>query len=572
MLNVSSYKVQNRFVISAQVYLLFAPTSVFAVAVIEASREGTPTLIQLFLVSAVSYLLFLATLGMFYLIALRHKLQQSTSLISVFAIGLLLGALKGRFLALMINQIAEPEFATLSPMPRVISGAVVGAVTMPALAYLASEIARLKTTRITKLDALVAAQITQLENSGVRQFLTDQIKSRYDLKFSNKLVAVLEPIVGAPLSQSSATSILKELAVAMRLQLIEISKDVESRTSKNYPQLNLRNLVDTAFNYRPFPNVIIVPVLALNSISYLLASSPTNQFLTRLLVITTVPIIVLHLGNLVIPKMKQQRWAAWLVFVTTCVLGTFAINAFIYQDAVGDLIGSIIIYQIWSIVVCLSASLLTSFNRKRNEIDVMLTSELDESLIKSQALDQVNTKLLNELSDFIHGTMQSRLMASTVNVTAAQNTLDDAVVKLELENLRELADSPLKTFDISGEREIEEAIADLSATWQGLITIEISPETIADLQRIARAGIANVIEEALLNAFRHGQATQVSVRATVTHQELFLRITDDGIGPRNGGAGIGSSLFDALSDSWVLQNGPNGIGSLLELNFSSPAR
>jgi signal transduction histidine kinase len=263
-----------------------------------------------------------------------------------------------------------------------------------------------------------------------------------------------------------------------------------------------------------------VPVLLLNSINYVLSSNPAEQATVRLAVITAVPVLFLSLGNALITRINRAKWVSWTLILTATVIATFGINALIFGDELGPLIPAIVIYEIWAIVVSLSAALLVAFNQQRNVIDTILATDLDESLIKQRALHQVNIKLLSEISEFIHGRVQSRLMASTVNISLAQSADDEQAIDEELSNLRDMADSPLKRFDSKSHQDIELAIRELSATWQGLLVISVESDSIQTLKAANASGIANVIEEALLNAFRHGQASQIQIKAHNIEQIL----------------------------------------------------
>jgi signal transduction histidine kinase len=567
MQNPAKLRIANSLVLSPTAYLLFAPSSILTVVIIESTRNPKASFLAMLGVSILSYLLFLLTLAVYYQLALKPEPQDTSSLITIALVGLALGALKGLGVTLLLALFELDSTQSPELLNRMLSGAALGAITIPGLAYLTSEIARLKSVRQTTLSALINTRIAQLEDSGVSEYLSEQIKSRYDQSFSSKLVAALNQSDTGSITANNADPILKDLATAMRQQLAEIASEVEDNSKQKYPELNLLNLLRYAVKNRPFPLLIIVPVLLLNSINYVLTSNPAEQATVRLAVITAVPVLLLSLGNALITRINRAKWVTWAIILTATVIATFGINALIFGDELGPLIPAIVIYEIWAIVVSLSAALLVAFNQQRNVIDTILANDLDESLIKQRALHQVNTKLLSEISEFIHGRVQSRLMASTVNISLAQGADDEQAIDEELSNLRDMADSPLKRFDSKSHQDIELSIRELSATWQGLLVITVESDSIKTLRAANASGIANVIEEALLNAFRHGQASQIQISAQNVEQILELTITDDGIGPRNGQSGIGSSLFDAFSNTWELTSGPNGIGSQLKLNF-----
>jgi len=80
--------------------------------------------------------------------------------------------------------------------------------------------------------------------------------------------------------------------------------------------------------------------------------------------------------------------------------------------------------------------------------------------------------------------------------------------------------------------------------------------------------VGRVVEEGLTNAIRHGQATAISVRVDVEGAGVLIVVADDGAGPKEGTAGLGSALLDqATGGAWSLQR----VGERTELRAHVPA-
>jgi anti-sigma regulatory factor (Ser/Thr protein kinase) len=75
--------------------------------------------------------------------------------------------------------------------------------------------------------------------------------------------------------------------------------------------------------------------------------------------------------------------------------------------------------------------------------------------------------------------------------------------------------------------------------------------------------VSGVVEEGVANAVRHGFASSMKISVLQTDSDLIISIRDDGTGPRQGGPGIGSAFFNAISDDWILKD--TGSGSKLKL-------
>lgn len=568
MIRFLRLQIENSLIVSKAAYLIVAPTSILSLAVIEAVRFPEVSFLLLISIAAISYFQFLITLLIFHFAVLKFKSNSTTSLASIMLTGALLGMIKGQGVTflLIIFQLETPD----QPLnySRIISGALVTALAMPILAFLNSEISRLRETRISALDSLVKSRVDQFQETGVSEFLSSQMQNHFDATFSNQLQNIIKELESP--NQSDMTKMLEKLSTITRGQLNEIKQEIQASYRKEYPEINFLNLFRYALQKQPFPIFLIVAILLISSINYVLTSTPSDQLFTRLLVIALVPSIIFWLGNVIITQLKKGQWIVWLLFISISAPLTFISNAAIFDDEILPLLGPILIYEIWTFSVCVFSSLLVAFSQQRTNIDSVLLAELDENLIKQRAIELVNSNKLREISSFIHGQVQSRIMAATVNIALAQESKNETAIDAEIANLREMANSPLKNFDPTTEKDLSSSISQLSNTWKGLLTIEFLNHSQVKLYELESRGVANLLEEALLNAFRHGHAALIQIGTKHSDSHLTITVTDDGMGPRNGAPGIGSSIYDAFTSKWHLSPGPNGIGSQLTLEIDIP--
>ena len=76
-------------------------------------------------------------------------------------------------------------------------------------------------------------------------------------------------------------------------------------------------------------------------------------------------------------------------------------------------------------------------------------------------------------------------------------------------------------------------------------------------------------EEAITNAFRHGDAKDVSISVALARSHVILTVDDDGHGPRMQGAlGTGSALISHIDgERWALDEGPDALGARLPVSI-----
>jgi signal transduction histidine kinase len=172
-----------------------------------------------------------------------------------------------------------------------------------------------------------------------------------------------------------------------------------------------------------------------------------------------------------------------------------------------------------------------------------------------------------DFANYLHGQVQNKLLSVALGLENGKATKEELQRALELvEDILKSLDSNFKTIN-SGD--IDSEIEKLNVQWLGFINIDwIIQQAVRDLETRQRVILIQVIDEAISNALRHGMAKNVRVVARVGEDSILqLEVTDDGIGPRNGKAGLGSTFFKSVSKGeWALSQEPNG-GTKLTLQF-----
>jgi signal transduction histidine kinase len=190
--------------------------------------------------------------------------------------------------------------------------------------------------------------------------------------------------------------------------------------------------------------------------------------------------------------------------------------------------------------------------RLRN--DSLADLELETVSTNSAAAERDRAKM----AQLLHGHVQSRLMSLELRASLDSSLAKELALK-ELDQIIELIANPEQPLADSKER-----MQNLIGHWDGFLKVsDFDLETSLELQAL-RPEVFPIIDEAISNAYRHGLAKEVVLTIRRLSDYLQITITDDGTGPRGGGPGMGSKLFDELSKSWSLTASPEG-GSRFEI-------
>jgi anti-sigma regulatory factor (Ser/Thr protein kinase) len=114
-------------------------------------------------------------------------------------------------------------------------------------------------------------------------------------------------------------------------------------------------------------------------------------------------------------------------------------------------------------------------------------------------------------------------------------------------------------------------LPEIAQSWQGLADIEyeIIPEF---TQFHSQSEITSqLIEEAVVNAIRHGKASKISIKATTSNSSISVFVRDNGsMQMAQTSSGLGTILLNTFAESWSLQR--EGDQSLLTFSVPSGKR
>ena len=214
-------------------------------------------------------------------------------------------------------------------------------------------------------------------------------------------------------------------------------------------------------------------------------------------------------------------------------------------------------------LVVLLVSAAGSVVRGEREATALLLQQVREREVEARAADRDIARATRDLAQYVHGTMQSRLLSIAFAVEQAARAGDDREFRDALRAARAaLDDLPPPSAPAPDLRAALDGIADV---WRGFVDVVVTIDpTAAQLSRAAVADVARVGEEAVSNAHKHGGARRVWIGVAVADGCVTVQVTDDGTGPSAGVPGMGAAWLDFVApDSWTLSHGAGGSGAEL---------
>lgn len=265
---------------------------------------------------------------------------------------------------------------------------------------------------------------------------------------------------------------------------------------------------------------------------------------------------------LLLSVVRQLR--AWFITLVALVSSAVVTGAWEYlvSAGVGD-VGAVIFWLANALVIALVIALLESARRQIRhwESEVGHAWELaEQSALTAQGAIRDIDSFREQVASTLHSHIQARLVAaagrleqhSASGIAGASQALMQ-ILDEDIPRLRALC----QEHPATGEQTINRTLRDVLASFNDLaLTLTIDPDSPAMYHR----EVITVINEALVNAVRHGGATRVSVDITPDANDWLVCVTDNGIGLKD----CGDKDF-GLKDSGLNDSGPSevGLGALL---------
>jgi signal transduction histidine kinase len=284
-----------------------------------------------------------------------------------------------------------------------------------------------------------------------------------------------------------------------------------------------------------------VQLMAMISASILILSFLANRVLRWLLPRTTAGLgIAIFIMASVLVAFGSSSVAAWVM------RGTGLSTVF-------ALAGGVYLFGIIAIVAMVNAVL-----RQQRESEASLTALTELLRREVVRLGQAQWLQRKALSRALHGPVQSAVTSAALRLDQAlrMGQPTSELINEVRDQLRSIVDT--LESDLTQSTSIELALQRIIGTWEGLCAVEVNIDAAAE-QRLANdplalSAVIDILTDAVSNAVRHANATQVRIHVKTTSPDLVtLVVADDGEATTQSATatGLGTQLLAECSLTWA---------------------
>lgn len=189
-------------------------------------------------------------------------------------------------------------------------------------------------------------------------------------------------------------------------------------------------------------------------------------------------------------------------------------------------------------------------------------------------LDRAGERMRDQVSLVLHGSVQSRLTAVALALQVHMDEVrsgghpDQRRLLARVTMLLEQAAADVQSVfaEEPPPASVDKQMQAMRTRWLGLLDISwgmsLRAAEVLGADPECAAWVLEILDEAITNASRHGEAGSVHLRIDVDHETgatLVISATDDGIGPPSDvREGLGTQRTRARGGSWVLEAGQEG--------------
>ena len=494
----------------------------------------------------------------------------------VFLLGFLLGLVRGvttGSLAVFMNLLTLENLSTSSYLViRGVNAGLLGMLALPLISLIASSIEIYQDDR----NALIADRMLHQSQKSESLAVIKSLRSSMTRKVDDNLLKVIKDSQeyfdekGRSLEKNwelMSVRLRKAALDTIRPFSHQLHRQGEEKVYRVKGIELLRYISSTIKIEIPW---IILGYLVLN-FRFIFENSPVNLALLNL----TTRIFIIYIGLKGIKRLKsagkirslKTYLPALLIFTSLFGYITHLTEDIFRLKIEPEWIHFFDVLLLFTLIVVVG--FVSSFFYGQHAESEFLERQLSKEQLEAMLLKREEDRLSRELAKYLHGTIQSRLMASAMALEKAGRKGDKKALERELAQAYESLRVPSAAYFAAPEANFKAEINKVVSKWNDLVKIKVKIDKgIGDVDSAKSQEIGNAINEGISNSFRHGHASNVSISIDKDKFGIRVLVIDDGDGPMGGKGGLGTEWFNAISgSSWSLVPGKGNKGAILELRI-----
>ena len=520
------------------------------------SGDSSQSLVEILGLLVVADLVALAVLPIAAITVFRHRRERPVPVWSVFAVGALIALVREVVLHGLLNAAGMGIEGSWGP--RMGALAILSGGFAIGFALLLDEIDRLR-MGITEInERLVQLRLQERLNEQLAVELAVAAEGEVTAA-TDDVLARIDGALGGSGHETPATA-AADLRAFVETRIRPLSVQLYEVEEEHVPQVRIPDLLRDCLRARPVRPVTTGLVCALPVLIFQLAQYSLGDALLQ--AGTHAALVAGALAAVAFASRHGLvRGAALPLAAVAAVVVTSIKILLIGDESIGS--GVLISSGTWVFASVVAVALLDAvFQGRMTELPAIRAS-LDAQAIETIAERREIVRASRDLATYVHGTLQSTLLAAAFAIEDASRLGDPQRITEALEEARAALGS-LHADRQPPASDIDSELRERSQMWRGYLEVTVEVECAEPLPPAVIEIARSVVEEALANARKHGRARHAQVKVVRDADALVLTVRDDGLGPRGGDRGLGSRHLDVVAQTgWALSDNDGEPGATL---------
>jgi signal transduction histidine kinase len=329
------------------------------------------------------------------------------------------------------------------------------------------------------------------------------------------------------------------------------------RTNKvNTPKIPLRTLLSISL----LESRLRVPLVVLISVPYLFVGL-NGGFGLKIALVQCALILSYNLVSFtfveLLFKLKITSRAISNIILLTSgfVLPIFIQLNFVSMDfkTSGKVTDLIIYHSVLTITFVALLLIVNGYNvvrSQREEVLASLESHISGEKYNEPLTQGGDAQHKSDLANYLHGEIQAGLTASSLLLQQAAKSGDSDLAQEALERASGLLNQDLTNITFTRMAAPALKIQKIVDAWKGIADISVALPPYEILGETTLRNLVQLIEEAIANAIRHAQASDIKISGVLKESVLTISIISNGEPMAKGRAGLGTKMFNDLTEEW----------------------
>ena len=563
-------QIGGRWAISLRTGIAIFPIFVLSIPILEANFRDSRGFLEWSWVSLVASIPAGLFLYLAHLTYFRNRIVQPKPPATVFILGFLVGAIKGslvEILALRYGLTSGNEVERIAV--RTLNSAILSSLTIPLIAL---TLVTAHNFRVQKRDLLEQLAFLLSKNSQISKFNSEedavspeQLRLQINGLLSQTKKAFADERAKEVPSASNFVKILRDTAEDV---IRPLSHTLYEKSLLNLPHVSpFQTFKALSVRFQiELPLIVSAYIIFSFKNLYVLYGLKESLILISWRSVLLMGTLWCFRELISMPKLKLIN-----PFITASILGTVFFVSI--ESLISHWLGyttdpaKIMLSIIWNLIIVLLSGLLIAItDLNRFQLDTLkLQINKAEEAAHSKALQQ--RYLYRSHSKILHGVYHSRLIACAVAISTAEKIQDKEGMAEELDRAESLLEIDFETHMAKIHQNPDSILKELKEKWAGSLDIHFEFGELGGISEYQLLAMNEFLSESLTNAFRHGRANRARVDFRLNSQnQLLISITDDGVGYIPSHPGLGSAIFDELSNgSWEIRSRTDSHGTIVSI-------